>query len=171
MTADLLDYFFNQRTQVFSKLDSPGKSLPHSIYGLATYRSFFPDVASDLADQYPLRQHQRYSVKCPGTLHVQASKKHGIYKREVVELSECGFQSLSPAPLPINTWGAARIQLDKLENSTARVMAVRDKANGFSSFNAFTTGEPNLPRRKFVNALQSGTTHEDFENATRFLPP
>ena len=90
---------------------------------------------------------------------------------EVVELSEYGFQVLSPAPLPINTWGKTRIQLSKLEKSTVRVMAVRNKANGFSDFHAFTMGEPDLPWRKFVNALQSGTTHEDLENATRFIPP
>ena len=163
--------FSTSGRRFFSKLDSRRKSLLHSIYDLATYRIVFPDVASDLADPYPLRQHQRYSVKCPDTLHVQASKKHEIYKLEVVELSEYGFQALSPAPLPVNTWGEARIQLGNLEKSTVRVMAVRDKANGFSGFYAFTMGESDLPWRKFVNALQSGATHEDLENATRFLPP
>lgn len=170
MTADLLDYFFNQRTQVFSKLDSRKKYLLHSIYDLATYRSVLPDLASGVADQYPLRQHQRYSVNCPGILHVQASKKHETYKLKVVELSEYGFQALSPAPLPINTWGEARIQLGKSEKSTIKVMAVRDKANGFTGFYGFTIGEPDLPWRKFVNALRVGTTNEDLENATRFLP-
>lgn len=48
-------------------------------------------------------------------------------------------------------------------------VSVCDKTNGLSGFYAFTMGEPDLLSRNFVNALQSGMTHEDFENATRFL--
>ncbi|MHB1198044.1 MAG: hypothetical protein ACYCZ6_00485 [Polaromonas sp.] len=50
-------------------------------------------------------------------------------------------------------------------------MTVRDKANGFSGFYAFTMGKPDLPWRKFVHTLQSGAAHEDLENANRFSPP
>ena len=33
----------------------------------------------------------------------------------------------------------------------------------------FRLGEPDLIWRKFVNALYSGSTHADLENATRFM--
>jgi len=37
-------------------------------------------------------------------------------------------------------------------------------------FYGFQLAEPDLAWRKFVNAMQSGTTHDDLDNATRFLP-
>lgn len=81
------------------------------------------------------------------------------------------IQALSPAPLPINAWGEARVQLDKLGKSPVTAITVRDKANGFNGFSAFTMWKPDLPGRKSVNARQSGTTYEDLANATRSLPP
>jgi hypothetical protein len=48
-------------------------------------------------------------------------------------------------------------------------MAVRTDAVGVGGFYGFKLVEPDLTWRKFVNALESGTTHEDLENATRFL--
>lgn len=81
------------------------------------------------------------------------------------------IQALSPAPLPINISGEARIQLAKPKESTVTTITVRDKANDFNGFSAFTMGEADFPWSKFVNARQSGTTHEDLEKATRLLPP
>lgn len=169
MTADLLDYFFNQRTQVFAKLDTRKKSLLQSIYNLAAYRSVLPTIPAESVSQHPLRKHQRYSVKCPGILHVDVAGKHEIYKLKIVELSEYGFQALSRVALPLHTWGEASIQLGKTERSTVKVMVVRNKANGFQGSFGFKLAEPDLSWTKFVNALQSGTTHDDLEYATRFL--
>lgn len=50
------------------------------------------------------------------------------------------IQALSPAPLPINISGEARIQLAKLKESTVTTITVRDKANDFNGFSAFTMG-------------------------------
>jgi hypothetical protein len=36
-------------------------------------------------------------------------------------------------------------------------------------FYGFKLAEPDLTWRKFVRALQSGSTHDDMDNATRFL--
>ena len=81
------------------------------------------------------------------------------------------IRAWSGAPLPVNTSGEARIQWDRLGKSTVTAITVRDKANGFNGFSAFTMWEPDLPGRKSVNARQSGATHEDLANATRLLPP
>lgn len=84
-------------------------------------------------------------------------------------MSEHGFQALSKDAVPLNVWGEAKIELGRLERSTVKVMAVRTDAVGVGGFYGFKLVEPDLTWRKFVNALESGTTHEDLENATRFL--
>ena len=66
-------------------------------------------------------------------------------------------------------WGDATIQLGNNEQATVRAMAVRGKDNGGNIFYGFTLAEPDLAWRKFVGALTSGVTHEDLDNATRFL--
>ena len=87
----------------------------------------------------------------------------------VIELSEYGFQALSRTPLPLNTWGEASIQLGKSEQSVIKVMAVWDKIDGATGAYGFKVAQPDLPWKKFVNAMQWGATHDDLDNATRFL--
>ncbi|MBL8338333.1 MAG: hypothetical protein JNM97_16320, partial [Rhodoferax sp.] len=55
------------------------------------------------------------------------------------------------------------------EQSTVRAMAVRGKIKDGKGFYGFTLAEPDTAWRKFVGALTEGVTHEDLDNATRFL--
>jgi len=169
MTPELLDHFFNQRTQVFAKLDVRKKQLLHAIYDLPAFQPVLPPIA-DAALQQVQRSHQRFSVKCPGKLDLQVSGKHQTYPLMVAELSLYGFQVFSRTPLPLDVWGDAIIELGQSEKSIMKVMGVREDANRFHGFYAFKVAEPDLSWRKFVNAMQSGTTHDDLDNATRFLP-
>jgi hypothetical protein len=169
MTPELLDHFFNRRTQVFTQLDVRKKQLLHAIYDLPTFQSALPAIA-DVALQQVQRTHQRFSVKCPGKLNLLVSGKHQTYPLMVAELSLYGFQVFSRTPLPLDVWGEAIIELGQSEKSIMKVMGVREDANRFHGFYAFKVAEPDLSWRKFVNAMQSGTTHEDLDNATRFLP-
>jgi GNAT superfamily N-acetyltransferase len=170
MTPDLLDYFFNQRTQVFGNLDTRRKSLLHAIYELEPYQRVLPPVPVNLNNQEILRQHTRYSVKCPGTLCVQETSVEETYSVMVTDLSEFGFKAQSSMPLPINTWCDASIQLGKSELSMLKVMVVRRSEQGTDCVYGFKLAEPDLPWRKFVNAMSQGTTYDDLEYATRFLP-
>lgn len=170
MTADLLDYFFNQRTDVFARLDARKKNLLHSIYNLAPYQKVLPVAIPDGENAQALRQHERYSVKCPGTLRIDVLQQPQHFKLDVIELSVDGFQAISPSPVPLNAWGEAKIELGRAETSTVDVMAVRDKTAGTRRLFGFKLKKSDLPWTKFVYALRSGTTHDDLENATRFLP-
>jgi hypothetical protein len=170
MTPDLLDYFFNQRTKVFANLEDRKKGLLHDIYNLDTYQGVLPSLAAGVTDHHSLRQHERYSVKCPGTFEVATAKQHEPYKLMIVELSTDSFQATSKTPLPLNTWGEANIQLGRTERSNVKVMVIHDKHTQFGSSFTFKLSEPDLAWRKFVSALKAGITHEDLEYATRFLP-
>ncbi len=170
MTTDLLDYFFNQRTQVFEHLTSREKMLLHAIYDQPQHQKMLPKMTDPPKSGKHLRQHQRYSLKCPGNFLVQTEdKKPLVTSLRVVELSIFGFLAHADSEIPIRVWGDATVELGNNEQSTVRAMAVRGRASGGKIFYGFTLAEPDLAWRKFVGALNTGITHEDLENATRFL--
>lgn len=167
LTPALLDYFFNERTQGFANLDIRKKVLLHSIYDLQAYRQVLPEVPRQAAQT---RQHQRFSVKCPGQIRLDdAETKFGEFSIQVIEVSEFGFQAYAKEELPLDRWSSATVHLGKSEISVVKVLAVRGKANGFNGFYGFRVGEPDLIWRKFVSVLQQGHTHEDLEHATLYL--
>ncbi|MFZ2295018.1 MAG: hypothetical protein WAW46_08270, partial [Polaromonas sp.] len=170
ITPDLLDYFFNICTPTFQNLGEREKGLLHSIYNLPEYKQVLPAVSSESSFQPPLRKHQRYSIKCPGSFSVTGPEKTDVYALQVVELSDDGFLAHSKVPLPANVWGEAAILLGNEEKSVTRAMVVRGKHRGRHGFYGFKLVEPDLPWRKLVGVLKSGMTHEDLNNASRFLP-
>ncbi len=170
MTTELLDYFFNQRTQVFEHLTNREKMLLHAIYDQPQHQKMLPKMTDPPKSGKHLRQHQRYSLKCPGNFLVQTEdNKPLVTSLRVVELSVFGFLAHADSEIPIRVWGDATVELGNNEQSTVRAMAVRGRASGGKIFYGFTLAEPDLAWRKFVGALNTGITHEDLENATRFL--
>lgn len=170
MTTELLDYFFNQRTQVFEHLTEREKMLLGSIYDRPEHQKMLPKMKTPPKSGAELRQHQRYSLKCPGNFVIRADGKTHASSLRVVELSVFGFLAHADGEIPTRVWGDATIQLGNAEQSTVQAMAVRGKASGSHNFYGFMLAEPDDAWRKFVGALTSGITHEDLENATRFLP-
>ena len=166
LTPDLLDYFFNQRTQVFASLSERKKALLHSIYDLEEYRDVLPALA-EKKEGIPIRRHQRFSVRCPAKItfpgEAGQETKVGL---EVIQVSRYGFQARAREPLPVDIWGEATIHLGKAETSIVQASAIRDKGN---LFYGFQIGEPDLIWRKFVTALYHGSTHGDLDKATVFL--
>ena len=176
MTSELLDHFFNQRTQVFEGLGMRERIMLHAIYDLPEHQKMLPSIDtsedSGLGEGggKHLRQHQRYSLKCPGTFELKSPEgKTMVTKLQVVELSKFGFLAHARDELPTRMWGTASIQLGNAEESTVRAMAVRGKMHDGRGFYGFTLAEPDTAWRKFVGALTAGVTHEDLDNATRFL--
>jgi GNAT superfamily N-acetyltransferase len=167
LTPELLDYFFNVRTNGFATLDDHEKGLLHAIYDLPEYAAVLPELPKG-ADGRRHRQCRRYSFKCPGYLRVAAGGQKERYAMEVVEVSKYGFQAKSAEPLPINTWSDATVKLGRNDISTVKAMAVRDKANGSGNVYAFNLGEANVVWNTFINALTAGKTHGDLANTARF---
>lgn len=167
LTPELIDYFFNQRTQVFENLSERKKALLHSIYDLPEYQRVLPPVADNNPDVL-VRRHQRFSVKCPARLSIITPEgKENKVALEVIQVSRYGFQARSREPVPLDVWGEATIQLGRSEVSRIKASASRDTGNGFYGFRL---GEPDLIWRKFVTALYHGSTHGDLQQATRFMP-
>ena len=165
MTPEMLDYFFNQRTQVFAHLSEREKMLLASIYDMPHYQAVLPAVAQPVIGAQWIRQHQRYSLKCRGTLVVGDQ----TMDLQVVELSDDGFQAHAKSDVPLRVWSQVQIQLGSSEVSTLQVMAVRGEWHGDYHYYGFQLGQPDLAWRKLVSALKSGTTAKDLDNATLFL--
>lgn len=170
LTPELLDYFFNVRTDGFARLDDHRKGLLHSIYDLPEYESVLPALPQPAGARKQQRQHRRYLFKCPGHVTITGGGQKIRYPLQVTEVSRYGFQAKTMKTLPLDIWSDATIELGRHEISTVKAMAVRANVNGIEGYFAFSLGEPDLVWNKFVNALTGGKTHGDLEHATRFMP-
>ncbi len=168
MTPDLIDYFFNQRTTVFADLSDRKKALLHLIYDLPEYKKVLPPPPGDgVARQ--IRQHRRFSVKCPARLANSNPLASGAIQVEVNEVSRYGFRARVAQQIPADVWLNATVQLGLNEVSRLTVQAVQETDMNDHHYCSFRIGEPDLVWRKFVTALYEGHTHTDLDQATRFL--
>ena len=169
MTPELLDYFFNQCTRGFGKLGQHQLRLLRAIYDNEDYAKVLPPLEDGQDSQFGQRKHLRYSLVCPAEFSYSASAGITSTRLRVVELSETGFLAYTKQHLPERVWGEATIQLGTNEKSIVRAIVTRAKHKGEGGMYGFKLDEPDLAWRKFVGALQSGTTHDDLANATQFL--
>ena len=167
MTPALLNYFFNEVTHVFDDLGDREKALLYSIYDLPEYHQYLPIGFSDEDAEYAARQSQRYSFKCSGVFNLGRGGEVETHELTMIDCSQHGFLAHSATPVTTQVWGDAVIRLGPSELSRVRALAVGAKKD--AGFYGFKMAEPDLIWRKFVATLESGTTHEDMTNATRFL--
>ena len=168
LTPELIDYFFNQRTTVFADLSDRKKALLHLIYDLPEYKKVLPPPPGDgVARQ--IRQHRRFSVKCPARLANSNPLASGAIQVEVNEVSRYGFRARVAQQIPADVWLNATVQLGLNEVSRLTVQAVQETDMNDHHYCGFRIGEPDLVWRKFVTALYEGHTHTDLDQATRFL--
>jgi len=167
MAPDLIDHFFNRKTKVFASLSDRQRALLHAIYDLPDYRRLLPRLPQP-ADASLVRQHRRFSVKCPGRLSSPDGKEAAI-PMEVSEVSRYGFRARTHQPVQVDTWLTALVQLGRLETSVLLVRSVQDVEVDGGHRYGFQIGEPDVVWRKFVNALYDGRTQGDLDDAARFL--
>jgi hypothetical protein len=161
MSPELLDHFFNQRTQVFSKLDDRRKALLWSIYDTPAYRRVLPPVDESASTGHPLRRHQRHSLRAPAELKLEIDGAERIFVFDVVEISLSGFQAESRLDLPLHARGAARVQLGRTDWSHSEVCVVRCKQSDNSRFYGFQVDEPDDAWRRCVTALEDSVTSRE----------
>ena len=171
MTPELLDYFFNKRTQIFARLSEEEKRIFREIYDLPTYHAVLPAVGearrgSDETTQQ--RQHQRFSVICPGTLVVGAGGGRRRFDIKVVECSLNGFRARCDQALPLEVEGLVEIDLGRADKSALPVYVLRKAKHGADTYVLRVT-DADLAWRKFVAALSKASIHSDLDDATRYL--
>ena len=170
MTPDLIDYFFNVRTDAFKNLESREKLLLHTIYDLPDYRSVLPKIEPPLGnDSSVIRRHERFSVKCPAKIVFHRQEKIMEILIEVVEVSLSGFKARTDAHLPLNVWFDATVQLGESDVSHVQARALRSSKDGAKGFYGFRIENADILWNKFVKALYHGRTYSDLKAPTRFL--
>lgn len=169
LTPELIDYFFNKKTNVFAELSDRKKALLHLIYDLPEYRSVLPPLP-EKGTAPLIRQHRRFSVKCPARLNNATPLFEKPINIEVNEVSRYGFRARIVDRVPPDVWLNATVQLGLNEISRLTVQVVQETDVDDQHYCGFRIGEPDLVWRKFVTALYEGHTHTDLDQATRFLP-
>jgi len=171
LTPAMMDHFFNRRTRVFESLSDRQRLLLRSIYDRPEYRAVLPAPSEGAQELLTLRQHQRFSIRCPARLAVRSYGAVLLYPLQVIELSLQGFQAECTLPLPEGTCGWVEIDLGHNEQARARATAVRRHEVAGQVFYGFSVPLPDAAWQHCVVALQTGSTHSDLGRVQRPAPP
>jgi hypothetical protein len=166
LTPELIDYFFNIRTDTFRALSTREKAQLHAIYDLPEYRKVLPVIPADV-DNSPVKHHERFSIKCPAKLIAPGMKEDQGIPIEIIEVSRYGFQARANKPLPLNTWFETIIHLGHSDISHTRSLIPCASHNGTDGCYGFSLGEPDTLWHKFVSALYDSKTYSDLETPNR----
>lgn len=163
LTPQMLDYFFNQRSQVFDELEDRRRALLWSIYDQPEFRSVLPLLRENHVSSASMRRHQRFSLRCPAEVRVGAAEGEGVQTlvMTVIELSLTGFQARSRLPLLVGARGEAVIELGDAERSRLAVEVVRQRPGDGETFYGFRVSEADESWRRCVAALETRHVGDD----------
>ena len=161
LTPAMMDHFFNRKTQVFATMDLRKRLLLRSIYDDPAYGDVLPAVPADGSAQVSLRQHRRFSIRCPALLWVNSYGTRLRYEMQVIELSEGGFQAECAHPLPEGTQGEVHITLGAQDTARVEAVAVRRRPGTGVVYYGFVIHQADAAWRQCVAALRSGCIYTD----------
>lgn len=159
LTPELLDYFFNQRTQAFATLDDRRRLLLRSIYDQASYGPVLPPVqaSGDMA----LRRHPRFTVSCPATLLPLLGTTDAPVSLKLLELSRLGFSALCTTDLSLGMRGRVAIELGPQRHALIEAEVIRRIEPVHHRQFGFVVNCPDESWLACVHALETGQTHAD----------
>ncbi|WP_374508859.1 hypothetical protein [Niveibacterium sp.] len=171
MTPELINYFFNQRTDAFRRASQREKVLLHGIYDLPAYKAYLPPLPDDsFRTELKRRQHQRFSVMCPAGFHVRQpdGQRSRVYPMRVIECSRTGFRAQCEESIPLDAEGVAFVELGEADRCMLRARVLRHGRSS-DAIAMFKLVEPDPVWLKFVRALRMARTHDELGDATQFL--
>jgi GNAT superfamily N-acetyltransferase len=155
LTPAILDYFFNQHSNVFAELDDRRKALLWSIYDQPEFRSVLPLLSGSESGFHPMRRHQRFSLRCPAELQLQCDGSTRSIVVTVIEISLSGFQAQSKLDIPVGAEGSVWVELGVNDKAKLAVEVVRRHRTDTVEFYGFKVGEPDEVWRRAVSALET----------------
>ena len=160
LTPAMLDYFFNQRSEVFAELDDRRRALLWSIYDQPEFRPYLPMVSESYQSFVSMRRHQRFSLRCPAQIQLKGEGGRTVVLT-VIELSLTGFQAQSKLELPLQAEGRAKVELGVNETAELDVTVVRQQQSEHGLYYGFKLNEADPVWRRCVSALETGNVAED----------
>lgn len=174
MTPALLDYFFNQRTNLLSRLPDKTLSLLSRLYPSDAYNGIFPRGVGDSG--MLLRRSPRHDVSMCATLTVADGNENLYFPVNVVEVSSAGFLARCQTLLPVKCHGSVEVFLGPSDRSTGLfVLAMNsEEPKEVTDYASYTYGfrllQPDTAWVKMIAALSSASTAQELAMATQFLP-
>jgi hypothetical protein len=159
LTPQMMDHFFNRRTQVFESLDDRQRALLRSIYRHDAYTQTLPTLSQHAADTITLRRHERYSTRCPAQLQLGAGAEG--FQLNVVCLNEQTFEAESRQSLPQGQLARVTVQLGEAAQAvvTATGVWLRESVTGHRY--GFRIVKPDEAWRRCAEALRQCHTHAE----------
>lgn len=159
LTPELLDYFFNQRSQVFDELDDRKRALLWSIYDQPEFRAVLPLLRDGQVSFETMRRHQRFSMRCPAEFKVGDGIDQTFIVK-VIQLSLTGLQAQSKLPLPVGTAARVVVELGTDDRSELQVVVVR-KLSGDGGIYGVRVTEADDAWRRCVAALETRSVGDE----------
>jgi hypothetical protein len=146
-------------------LDDRKRLLLQSIYDDPSYAEVLPRPTGHALCSVALRQHQRFSIRCPARFAVASYGDQLSFPLQVIELSLHGFSAECALPLPEGTSGRVDIDLGWHEHASVEATAIRRHAAEGIALYGFDVAKPDAAWQRCVVALQAGRTHADLSLA------
>lgn len=170
MTGELIDYFFNQRTQAFAALDDRKKLLLRSIYDLDAYTPVLPTVTEVAKVSAALRRHQRYSIRCPARFSVRVPDGIARVRLKVIEMSLTGCLVQCAYEIPAGVQGDLVVELGAGDHAVVPAAVVRRTTSDGEGYYGMRVLVPDAAWTACVHALEQGQTHADLERLSQPMP-
>lgn len=155
LTPEILDYFFNRRSQVFEELDDRRKTLLWSIYDQPEFRAVLPMLSGTVTDFHPMRRHQRFSLRCPAELRMRAGQGERAIVMTIIEISLSGFQAQSTLDIPVGAEGSVWVELGVQEKTSLDVKVMRHHETDAGKYYGFKLADADDVWRRAVSALET----------------
>ena len=155
MTPALLNYFFNERVNVFAELDVRRQSLLHAIYEGSEWQAVLP-----ARTQGPeLRRHPRYTFTCPARLDdtEMATNAEAV----IVEISQAGFLARLGTPLEDGTQCTVSAELGDGVVSRFDALLVRHETTSSGTLFGFSVASPDAAWERCVAWLDHSASVAD----------
>ena len=127
MSPDLLNYFFNVRSSVFSRLNDLELRAFRNIYHYGQYMNILPDRKAS-PESFKLPKHKRFDMCCEGFLTLPDQKKVHFH---VLDVSAKGLKVETEANLDVNTVFMMNISIGVMRDTEviAKAIWIKSESN------------------------------------------
>ena len=152
MTPQLLDHFFNKKTDIFARMEEPERGRIARLYNHKKYREVFPENEWDREITRTDRQ-KRFDVNCEGRICLS---KNIIISIKVLNVSHEGLCAIVPRKLRYGETLFANVAVGQWEIADLKVFPVWNKDEQYG----FKVDESSENWKKFIAHLNSTLLHE-----------
>lgn len=170
LSPELMDYFFNHRTQGFEGMSDQRKRLLHWIYREPEWAAVLPPLPPEPQSGAAMRRHARYSMKCPASLDLLGAQAERQLVT-VIDISAHGFLARAHEPLQLGARYAVVAELGDGVASHVDAEVVRDASDGAAQYFGFHVEHPDAAWQLCVAWLEEAVAHHAAHPSTEMERP